>query len=186
MEQTLYEAGAFKSRSAAVSLGGVDDIGKEMDEDIRNALLADIKEQGRKMIYQPDFGLNLQQRLEVYQEPGKDIKCFINVGGNLLSSGGSEDFTRLKTGLINNHEHTGDPKKKGLIQIFLDRGTPVINLLNIESLAVRYGIPIDPFPIPEIGEGDIFYEYRYSHTIIVGCLVSALLILLTYGRRVRR
>lgn len=186
MEQVLYEAGIFKARSEAVSMGGAGDIGREMDEAVVKELLARYKKQGRTIIYQPDFGLNLQQRLEIYQKKNKSISCFINVGGNLLSSGGNEDFTRLRTGLIKKGEYTGSRKGEGLIQEFLYKGIPVINLLNIKSLAVQYGVPVDPYPMPAVGEGDIFYEYRYPYPAIVVSLGMALSMLVVYSRRVRR
>lgn len=186
MEQVLYESGIFKVRSAAVSLGGVDDIGQDMDEAVRESLIERYKSQGRRIIYQPDFSLNMQQRLEIYQGHGRQVKCFINVGGNLLSSGGDEDFTRIRTGLIRNGEYSGNKNEKGLIQAFLNRGVPVINLLNIKGLAMQYGVPIDPYPLPEIGEGDVFFVYRYPYSVIAFCLISSLLLLAIYVRRARR
>ncbi|MEA4847064.1 MAG: poly-gamma-glutamate system protein, partial [Clostridiaceae bacterium] len=105
---------------------------------------------------------------------------------NLLSTGGNEDFTRLRTGLIKKGGYKGTRKEKGLIQEFLHRGVPVINLLNIKSLAVQYGVPVDPYPMPAVGKGDIFYEYRYPYPLIAAILGLALSILVIYGRRVRR
>lgn len=186
MEQMLYEAGIFKSRSEAVSLGGVDDIGGEMDEPVVEELLARFEKQGRAIIYQQDFSLNLKQRLEIYRSRGKSIKCFVNVGGNLLSSGGNEDFTRLRTGLIKKAEYPSKIKGQGLIQEFLNSGTPVINLLNIKSLALEYGVPIDPYPMPAIGTGDIFHENRYPYHIVAASLILALVVLAIYSVRVRR
>ncbi|MGE5676792.1 MAG: poly-gamma-glutamate system protein [Pseudomonadota bacterium] len=185
MERVLYERGIFKHKPSAVSLGGADDVGKDMEEGAAEALLEGFRRQGMRIICQPDFSLNLKERLEIYQEAGKPVKCFINIGGNLLSSGGNEDFTRLKTGIVRDSSYSGGPKEKGLIQYYLDRGIPVINLLNIKSLAVQYGVPIDPYPIPGIGEGDIFYEASYPYGIIAVCLAAAVAVLLLYGRRVR-
>lgn len=186
MEQELYEAGVFKDRSEAVSLGGVDDIGGEMDDAVVQELLSRFGKQGRRIIYQQDFSLNLKQRLEIYRSRGKSISCFVNVGGNLLSSGGNEDFTRLKTGLIRKGEYTRRVKGEGLIQVFLTNGIPVINLLNIKSLALEYGVPVDPYPMPAVGIGDIFHENRYPYTIIVASLLAALFMIVIYSMRVRR
>jgi len=161
-------------------------IGEDMDEEISKTLLERFGKQGRRVIYQQDFTMNVQQRLEIYEEKGKPIKCFINVGGNLLSSGGSEDFTRLRTGIIKNGEYSAIQKEKGLIQVFMDRGIPVINLLNIKGLAAEYGVPIDPYPLPEAGTGDIFHEKQYPYSVIALCLGLALSMLVIYGRRARR
>ena len=33
--------------------------------------------------------------------------------------------------------------------------------MNIKSLAAAYGLPIDPSPLPEPGEGEVYYQYAY-------------------------
>lgn len=186
MEQVLYESGIIKTRSEAVSLGGIDDIGKEMEENIKQELIGRYKSQGRRIIYQQDFSLNLQERLSIYGEKGTSIKCFINVGGNLLSSAGSEDFTRIHTGLIKKGEYIEKHKEKGLIQVFLGKGVPVINLINIKGLAIQYGVPIDPYPLPEPGEGQVFHQTRHPYPFILACVITAFFMIAVYSRRVRR
>ena len=36
------------------------------------------------------------------------------------------------------------------------RGVPVIHLLNIKGLAAAHGLPWDPSPLPQPGEGDLY------------------------------
>ena len=51
----------------------------------------------------------------------------------------------------------------GLIHDFAGRGIPVINILNIKRLALDWGLPFDPVPLPAIGENPQVYRgYRGS------------------------
>ena len=47
-----------------------------------------------------------------------------------------------------------DGRTLGLIPLFERDGVPVIHLLNMKSLLPAWGLPFDPYPMPEPGEGD--------------------------------
>ena len=52
--------------------------------------------------------------------------------------------------------------------------------MDIRSLAIKNGLPIDPIPLPEIGKGDIYYQIKYSKPItmaVLGIIITLLLIL---------
>jgi hypothetical protein len=38
---------------------------------------------------------------------------------------------------------------RGFLFRYVERGTPVIHLLNIKRLAIRNALPVDPIPLPE-------------------------------------
>ncbi len=64
---------------------------------------------------------------------------------------------------------------KGVLSRMADRGIPVISLLNVKELALRYGLPIDPVPLPAPGEGELF-RHRSSPLgplAALGCLAAA-------------
>ena len=65
----------------------------------------------------------------------------------------------------------------GLVQLFLKDGTPVIHLLNIKTLAADYGLPIDPVPIPPVGQGGVYYEICYQRWIAAAAFGLAALLL---------
>ena len=185
MEEILYNKKILSAKSIKNSLGGDRDIGFDMEEDIRSLLLKQFDQYGRSVLYESDLDKNISKRYEIYQEISKNkIKCFINVGGNLASIGNEEDWSNAGSGIILPGVNRLTVKS-GLIGKFLSDGVPVINLLNIKRIAVDCDIPIDPFPMPQIGEDGIFYKYTYPR------LFSWLLILLTtltiiyYGRKVR-
>ena len=69
----------------------------------------------------------------------------------------------------------------GLVQLFLKDGIPVIHLLNVKNLAAEYGLPIDPVPLPEPGNGEVYFEIKYEKWIAgIGVVIS--LLLLWFGR----
>lgn len=158
MEELLYRKGLFLWRSAAVSVGRSDDIGKDMDTDVVRAMVERFEKQGRKVLMDEDFERNIDTRTAIYLSGNKRIKCFVNVGGNLAATGGDE--------------------KKGLIGVFQEKNIPVINLINIKKLAADYGLPIDPYPIPEVGEGGVYYDETYPRGSVAVLLAAFKLVIL--------
>ncbi|GAI91752.1 unnamed protein product, partial [marine sediment metagenome] len=55
---------------------------------------------------------------------------------------------------------------RGLIFEYQNLGVPIVHLLNIRDLAVKNGLPIDPMPLPEIGEGGVYRQKSYNKAII--------------------
>jgi hypothetical protein len=43
------------------------------------------------------------------------------------------------------------------VQDFAGRGTPVLHILNVRRLAVDWGLPFDPVPLPAIGDNARIY-----------------------------
>jgi hypothetical protein len=66
-----------------------------------------------------------------------------------------------------------------------EKGAAVINLLDIRNIAASYGLPIDPIPLPQPGEGAIFYESKlwFVPSIVLISLSFAVIVLAKRGRR---
>ena len=174
MEHHLYEQGLLSHRSDRFSIGGMEDIGKEMDPTLRETITARIQGYGYELFYDEDLIRNVLTRYEIYRAQG-DVKCFINVGGNDASFGDSNIMVHADGGIL-----TALPEKDnstGLVQLFLEDGIPVIHLLNIKSLASEYGLPIDPVPLPDPGEGDVYFKSDYRSWIAWSALVGAAFLL---------
>ena len=123
---------------------------------------------------------NIKKRYELYGEVSeKRIKCFINVGGNITSLGDGGDWQNVGCGIIKNRAHS-IKTSSGLIGCFLSEGIPVINMLNVKQLAIEYGLPIDPYPIPQIGEDKIYYRYNYPFTMIIVVFLIAIMAIYLY------
>ncbi|HOF95358.1 MAG TPA: poly-gamma-glutamate system protein, partial [Clostridia bacterium] len=180
MESMLYESGIIKHKSIYVSMGGAEDMGFEMDTEERAAVLARLRSKGMNMLINWNLKSNLDFRMSEYKRGGP-IACCINVGGNLLSFAGSETMLDLNGGIV-----TALPKaagKDGLIQQFVNEQTPVVHMLNMRELCVRYGLPIDPSPVPKPGEGGLYYETYYNRFIAGAVLILAFVVLFIFGRQ---
>ncbi|MBQ4149888.1 MAG: poly-gamma-glutamate system protein [Clostridium sp.] len=163
MEQVLLEQGLIKNHTGWVSLGGSRDLGIDMlDIGMAEAIAKRAEEHGAVRLSFDSVEKSLEARREIYlAEAGGagQIRCFINIGGNVFAFFGSDNLIDAPNGLIKkpfpNMEH------RGLIPWFLDQGIPVIHLLEMKSLLPSAGLPFDPVPMPKAGEGDVYYELRY-------------------------
>jgi hypothetical protein len=84
--------------------------------------------------------------------------------------------------IISEHLPPIKPDKEiseGVIGKMSEKGIPVIELISIEKLAKKYGLPIAPQPLPEVGEGKIFFQPRYN--LIPTALAIIVLIIFIYS-----
>lgn len=167
MEQLLLRGGLISQQSCYLSLGGSQDLGQDMDPESVKQISDRLREQGYQFLSFTDFAENLDFRYQYYME--SQVTCFINIGGNLPSFGGSSLMTHLEGGVVTSlplHE-AGD----GLIQRFLSASIPVVNLLGMKDIYTSYGLPIDPIPIPDVGEGGVYFKASYSKPLALLFLV---------------
>lgn len=185
MEEVLYNKGILSAKSVMNSLGGDKDIGADIDEDTKAMLLDQITLYNRTLLFEDDLGINIMKRYETYQAlSNENIKCFINVGGNLASIGSRGDWNTIGCGILKPGTNKAITDS-GLIGKFISQGVPVINLLNVKKLAVEYNLPIDPYPIPHIGDNDVFFTYKYPKSFAMLIIIFAIAAIYLYGRRVR-
>ncbi len=148
----LRKEGVLGVPIAAVSLGGKRDAGEDFEPETREKLFRQIEESGIPLIHEPDLRMNVEKRMGVYLGGGAagGIAAFINVGGSDANIGTSPQVLRLSPGL--NLDPPIPPEdEQGMIFEFAARGVPVIHLLYIKGLALKYGLPWDPVPLPESG-----------------------------------
>lgn len=171
MEHALYEQGLLRHKSDYFSIGGMEDMGKEMPSEVVDTIVERIRGYGYQWFVDDDLLHNVRTRYQMYRDFG-DIKCFINVGGNDASFGDSSVMVHTDGGILT--ELSEKDQSTGLVQLFLKDGTPVIHLLNIKSLAAEYGLPLDPKPVPAPGQGGVYYVEAYRKPLAVLGLVFAL------------
>mgnify|MGYP001027838874 FL=1 len=174
MEHLLVSKGLLTHKSDLFSIGGMEDVGKEMPQDVIDTIVARIKSYGYTQFYDDDLIHNVLARYDIYRSQG-DVKCFINVGGNDASFGDSSVMVHTDGGILT--QLSEKDNSTGLVQLFLKDGTPVIHLLNIKTLAADYGLPIDPVPIPSVGQGGVYYEICYQRWIALTAFGLAALLL---------
>lgn len=188
MEEMLYNKKIISNKAQVISFGGAKDIGMDFDQELIPTLKNKIKKFDRQFLYEENLELNLLKRTKIYYNNKKnDIRAFINVGGNIVSLGRDIGVLNYPHGIIKREKYT--PKsvnQQGLIQIFLKEGVDVIQLLNIKKIACDYGIPIDPSPIPNIAEGDVYYKYTYNKVIIALVLCLSFGVILFYSRGTKK
>ena len=107
----------------------------------------------------------------------RPIKAFVNIGGATPNYGNTNASITYPNGLVIGGPKIPDHPERGVIFEYQDLGIPIIHLLNIRDLAVKNGLPTDPAPFPQIGEGGVYRQIAYSKTIIILVIVIEFLYL---------
>jgi poly-gamma-glutamate system protein len=129
-----------------------------MDAAGRDLLIAAARRNG----YEPIEGTDLAKiKPRVYSALAdaapEGLLALVNSGGAVLGMGTCLDAYRLPSGVVRGRMpcRSGVP---GLLHDFAARGIPVVNILNIKRLALDWGLPFDPVPLPAIGENARVYR----------------------------
>ena len=176
MEMLLYKKGIFKNRSIAASIGGGLDRGRGLSPEGRQLIADAIKRNKVEFINEEHLESSIQKRIDVYNKQRKKekIKAFINVGGGISSIGSVENGKFVPSGLSKTLPMKNYPVR-GVMIAMAEKNIPVIHLLNINQLARRYGLPVNPIPLPAAGQGDIFIQKRYSVVLTSGVTLFLIL-----------
>lgn len=177
MERILFDAGIFKSKSVAASIGGGLDRGRGLSPEGRDLIYSAITRNNVLFINEEYLERSIEKRMNIYKEHAgnKPIKAFINVGGGIASLGSVENSQFIPTGLIESLPVKNYPSSGVLIKM-ADKKIPVIHLLNVTQLAEKYGLPVSPKPIPLPGSGDVFVKKQYN--VLLTVIVTSILIVL--------
>lgn len=178
MAEYLYKEEVFSFRPEYVSIGGANDTGRDIAEDVRNEILDRMISMNKKIIFEEDFTKNIELRKDIFKKYGK-MKAFLNVGGNLVAMGQGNATFPNKNGLITKKNRLYS-KDMGLLDTFLNENIPVIQILDIKRLAYKYSLPIDPDGIPEIGVNGVYLEKQYNISIPIIAIFVSMLVLIFY------
>ena len=195
MERRLFEKGVIQYRSVAASLGGDRDRGGGIPPDGIRMLKEAIKRNEVEFIDPPDLTSSFDLRMNIYEEQaaGRPVACFVNIGGGAGSVGTPLVKKMFRPGLNRTTPHPGRLRDSVMTRMSRN-GIPVINLIYIDRLAKRYGLPVRPDRPPRVGEGGIFAARGYNITlawVVLLSLVAVIFILLRmdyyhYFLRIRR
>jgi len=176
MESLLFKAGIFKNKSVAASIGGGLDRGRGLSPEGRQLITDAIHRNKIEFINEEHLENSIQKRIDIYNgnRQKKKIKAFINVGGGISSIGSVENGKYIPTGLSTILPMKNYPVRGVMIQM-AENNVPIIHLLNINKLALKYGLPINPIPLPRAGEGEIFIQKRYSVLLTLGVTIFLVL-----------
>jgi len=169
MSECFRRAGIFSFKPLAVALGGERDTGGDMPEEGRRLLAEKIRRGGLPLLDQPDLMTNVQTRMKIYEDGagGEKIRAFVNIGGSWANLGTDSVVLRLKPGLNEGIEIPA-PSKRGVIHEMALRKIPVIHLLFVRGLAEAFGLPWDPMPLPEPGEGRLYERTQKRSAVFLG------------------
>jgi poly-gamma-glutamate system protein len=111
-----------------------------------------IEASGAPFLSNPDLRANVALRMGIYFGPAADsrVSTFVNIGGSDANIGTSTTVLDVRPGLHADLEPPPE-SQRGVLFEMVARGIPVIHLLHIRGLALRYGLPWDPVPLPEPG-----------------------------------
>src|SRR2546425_687076 len=183
MERVLNERGILQLKSVAASIGGPSDNGRGLSPEGRDLIKAAIDRNHVKFIDEPTLQASINKRMELYGSAanGKPIACYVNIGGGSASIGGAANARLIPPGLTQ-HLAVKNFPMRGAINLFAEQGLPVINLLEVEKVALKYNLPVEVTDkAPELGEGSLFFKDRYSVsstiilTVILGVVVFAVI-----------
>ncbi|MEA2022325.1 MAG: poly-gamma-glutamate system protein [Candidatus Caldatribacteriota bacterium] len=153
----------------ATSMGGYLDQAEEMFyPDSRDTIKKIVQSSGTLVIGTDSIEENILQRMQLYTAAsnGKSIKAFVNIGGSTPNYGNTNASITYPNGLVINGPKIPNHPERGLIFEYQNLGIPIIHLLNIRDLAVKNGLPIDPVPLPEAGDGGVYSRIVYNKYII--------------------
>jgi poly-gamma-glutamate system protein len=186
----LLNEGVLHTLPAAVSLGGSEDVGRSFDSDLKVELLRQIETGGVPFISDPDLRSNVAKRMTIYDGTGNGttISAFVNAGGSYANLGTSALALRLEPGLNTDLPLPPDEERGVLFE--MAARVPVIHLLFIRGLALRYGITWDPIPLRDPGQmalhGDRSSNSGTVSLIGIPYFVVVLLLLGAYSRSTRQ
>jgi poly-gamma-glutamate system protein len=179
----LLEEGIFSAKPAAVSLGGGNDIGLNYEPELHEQLLEQIQSSGIPFIYEADLRKNVAARMRIYLNASypKSISAFINTGGSYANLGTSQLALKLKPGL-NQRISIPAEEQRGVLFQMAAQDVPIIHLLYIKGLIMKYGLPWDPVPLPKPGEQNYYVNRRQDtvHFWVISILYFAALIMLIF------
>lgn len=175
----LQEHGIVRFELLAVSPGGDDDYGESLLFPEARQLIAELAAQeGVEFIDYNNLEKSIARRLTLF---GEDVDCFVNVGGASANSGTSAYTLDFPNGLVIDPPRIPTTADRGLMYEYAARGIPIVHLLNVRGLAIDNGLPYDPIPLSQPGEGGVYYEISYHLWIIIPTL-AAIALTLTMGR----
>lgn len=181
MLNILNKKNIINYKLKAVSMGGNQDQAEGMFFPDSKEIIESIAEQSNiTFINTGNLIANIGERLKIYQKEAgnKPIKLFVNIGGASANFGDTVNSITFPNGLVQGGLEIPTVPERGLIFEFLANGIPVIHLLNIRDLALKNGIPIDPIPLPQIGQSEVYYQYKIQKEVIIVTILITIIILI--------
>jgi len=179
MDRSAFPPG-YAAAIAAVTPGGSDDRGSDLESGALERALARAAARGIPLMRPVNLADSVSSRMRLFRSSGEP-DLLLTIGGNYASTG-AEAGLALLSGVIKPSQaiKTGST---GLVQEFLREGKPVVQVLNIEGLFARYGMPFDPPAIRKIGSGRVYRERGLPAALLLAPALAALAAFWVWRRR---
>lgn len=148
IETRLVAAGLMEPVSVGIAAGGANDVAADLQPEGR-ALAEKIAKHaatalGARFLAPRDYIDAVSTRMTLYRDlaEGRQIALYVNVGGTEASLGKSTAVLELSSGFLPPLPFDIS-KDRGVMATMLEIGVPVLSLLNLRDLALRWGVPID-------------------------------------------
>jgi poly-gamma-glutamate system protein len=145
IEARLAAAGLLRRATVAVSAGGDGDRALDLDDEGRS-LARDIaaRSAGRlqaRLIEPADFEASIRARLDAFDaaRAGRPFAAFVNVGGTEAALGRSTAILKVQNGWLGKQPFDSS-SGRGLVARMVEQGVPVLHVLNVRDLAIRWGV----------------------------------------------
>jgi len=158
MLSALRERNVIRARAVAAVLGGGGAIGGSMDADGLAALRRSAMRDGVPIIEARPVAALIDALLMRLNAAAGDVRpsAVINVGGALIGLGSCRESYEWPPGLTRKALpcSNGTP---GLAMRLAADGLPVLHIINMRRLALEWGLPFDPTPLPIPGNNRAIY-----------------------------
>ena len=161
----LLDKDIINIKPIAISLGGDKDVGETYDLDFKNRLFAQIQDGKIPFLQEPNLVKNTIKRMKIFNGDSfdKPVSAFINCGGSYANLGTSSLVLKLLPGLNGDFEIPSQ-EERGVIFEMAVQNIPIIHLLYIKGLVLKFGLPWDPIPLHKPGDAGL-YNSRTFNTI---------------------
>jgi poly-gamma-glutamate system protein len=148
MESLLTVAGLIAPATTVIVSGGAGDAAADLQPEGR-ALAGAIAARsaaalGARLLEPKGTAEAVSLRMSHYREAAGDdrIALYVNIGGTEASLGSSAAVLELSSGFLQPVPFDLS-KGRGVMELMMEDGVPVLSLLNIRDLALKWGIPIE-------------------------------------------
>jgi len=148
MEGMLVAQGFFRAVSAGIAAGGSGDVAADLQPEGRALALAIAERSaarlGARLLVPADERDAAAKRVSLYRDiaKGKRIALYVNIGGTEASLGSSAAVLELSSGFLPAIPFDLS-ETRGVMAMMMEAGVPVLSLLNIRDLALKWGVPIE-------------------------------------------
>jgi poly-gamma-glutamate system protein len=158
MLAALRDRNVIHTRAIAAVLGGGGAIGGGMDPDGAAALRASAVRDNVPIIEARPVAALIDALLARINGAAEHARpgLVINVGGALIGLGSCRESHELPPGLTRRAPPCTDGTP-GLAMRLAAEGAPILHIINIRRLALEWGLPFDPTPLPIPGNNKAIY-----------------------------